>query len=82
MRHPIVLASFISGACIVIAACILSWNLRRLGEDFRASGAFVSGSTQLRFPDTISLNSGNRDLRVLLRNDRVDPLVIQQKPAE
>jgi hypothetical protein len=81
MRHPIIIAGFTIGICTIIAACILSWNLRAVAHDLRAAGAFVHAAPP-RFPDTITLRNGNEFFNVQLRNYSGEPIRVEQRPAK
>jgi hypothetical protein len=83
MKNSTIIAGLTLGICIVVAACILSWNIRQLGADIRAAGVSAHTSLEpLRIPDTITLTNGNSFFGVQLRNYSGEPLLIeqQQKP--
>lgn len=77
MKNQNIIAAVTLGICVVIASCILSFGLKKLGEDIRAARASISVP---RFPDAIELRNGNAsfDIRVRqLEDDR--PIRVQSK---
>lgn len=78
-RYPQLAASLALGACIVVAACILSASLYGLGNDLRVAGNAAGRSMPMpRFPDTIQVTSGNTDFGVRLETRDGSPIEVKQ----
>jgi hypothetical protein len=79
-KYPQLVAALALGACIIVAACIVSVSLYGLGNDLRVAGAAAGRSMQVvpHFPDAITVRNGNEDFGVRLETRNGSPIEVKQ----
>lgn len=67
MRHPNIVAAGILGACLVLAAALVSAGLNNLATKIEQRPGHPPVP---RFPDTITVRTGNEDINVRVQAPR------------